>query len=233
MSDTLTIPAKDGSGRFAAYVAMPEKTPAPAIVAIQEIFGINAGMRRICDDLAAQGYIAWAPDLFWRIQPGIDLTDQTEAEWQQAFDLFNKFDADKGIEDIAATIVAARRHPKSNGRVGAVGYCLGGLLAYLTAARTDVDASVGYYGVGIHERLGEKDAIGRPLLLHIAEEDGFVDKDAQKQMHDALDPHPLVTLHDYPGVDHAFARPDGTTRNENAAKLADQRTIDFFAEHLR
>lgn len=233
MSETMMIQAQDGSGSFSAYVAMPDKTPAPAIIAIQEIFGVNESMRQICDQWAAQGYIAVSPDLFWRIEPNIQLTDKTDEEWQQAFDLFNKFDADKGVEDIAATISRVRAHEACTGKVGAVGYCLGGLLAYLTAARTGIDATVGYYGVGIHQRLGEKDTIRTPLMLHIAEEDGFVDKDAQKAMHDGLDSHSLVTLHDYPGVDHAFARPDGVTRNEQAAKLADQRTADFFAEHLR
>src|ERR1700743_1049777 len=106
-------------------------------------------MRGVCDDLATRGYLAICPDLFWRIEPGIDITDQTEAEWQRAFALFNAFDVDAGVKDIAATIATVRQDPGCNGKVGAVGFCLGGTLAYLTATRTDSDATVGYYGIGI------------------------------------------------------------------------------------
>lgn len=229
---SLTINAQDGSGQFSAYVAQPQKEKAPALVVIQEIFGINENMRQICDSLAGQGFLAVAPDLFWRIEPGIQLTDQKQEHWDRAFELYQAFDVDKGMDDIAATIAQLRQDPRGNGHVGAIGYCLGGLLAYLTAARTDADACVGYYGVGIHEKLDEADKIKKPVILHIAEEDGFVDKDAQKKMHDGLDGHPQVTLYDYAGVDHAFARPGGTHEDKDAANLANQRTIDFLTAQL-
>ena len=158
--------------------------PAPAVVVIQEIFGVNHVVRDVADELAAQGYLAIAPDLFWRIEPGIDITDQTEAEWKKGLRAVStRFDVDKGVEDIAATIDAVRADPRCDGKVGAVGYCLGGRLAFLTATRTDVDACVSYYGVGIESLLGEADQLTRPLLLHIAEEDGFVPKEAQATDH--------------------------------------------------
>src|SRR5580698_6728931 len=135
MGERTTITTKDGT--FSAYVARPAKPKAAAIVVIQEIFGVNQVMRDITDGLAAQGYLAICPDLFWRIEPGIDITDKSEAEWKRAFELFNAFDVDKGIKDIGATIAHARQHPAHDGKVGAVGYCLGGLLAFLTATRTD------------------------------------------------------------------------------------------------
>ncbi|MBZ6377624.1 carboxymethylenebutenolidase [Pacificimonas flava] len=233
MGETVNIKALDGSGEFAAYLAKPATDgPAPSVVVIQEIFGVNEGIRKKCDKLAADGYVAIAPDLFWRQEPGVDLTDKSKEEWDRAFDLMNGFDADKGVEDIEATIKVVRGHDATGDKVGCVGYCLGGKLAYMTAARTDIDASVGYYGVGIDEMLDEAKAIANPLLLHVAEEDGFVDKDAQAKMHQALDPHPKVTLHDYPGCDHAFAREDGISRVEAAAKLADERTMAFFKQHL-
>ncbi|MEE4348971.1 MAG: dienelactone hydrolase family protein [Pacificimonas sp.] len=234
MGETIRIDAADGSGSFDAYLAKPDTDgKAATIVVIQEIFGVNGGIRKKCDDLAAAGYAACAPDLFWRQEPGVDITDKSKAEWDKAFELMNGFDADKGVEDIEATLRMALAHDGNNGKTGCVGYCLGGKLAYMTAARTQVDCSVGYYGVGIDEMLDEAKAIANPLLLHIAEEDGFVDKDAQAKMHAALDDHPKVTLHDYPGVDHAFAREDGISRVEAAAQLADERTMAFFAEHLR
>jgi carboxymethylenebutenolidase len=228
---TITIDTLDGNGQFAAYVATPQGTPKAAIIVIQEIFGVNAGIRRKCDTLAEAGNLAIAPDLFWRIEPGIELDPDVPAEFQRALGLFGTFDQDKGIADIEATIHAARALV-DGGKVGVVGYCLGGRLAFMTAARTDIDASVGYYGVGIDGLLGEKHAIAKPVLLHIPEEDHFVDKAAQAAMHAGLDDHPKVTLYDYPGEDHGFATEFGARRSDAAAKLADERTAAFFAEHL-
>ena len=223
-----TIEGKDGA--FKAYVAAPQGKPAAAIVVIQEIFGINAVMRQLTDAFAAHGYLAICPDLFWRLEPGIELTDQTKVEWDDALGYMKRFDVGKGVEDIAATIDHVRADPRSNGKVGAVGYCLGGRLAFLTAARTDADAAVGYYGVGLENLLGE--TIKAPLLLHIAGADHFVTPEIQKAMHEGLDDHPKVTLCDYPGLDHGFATETGRRRNEEGAQLADRRTSEFFAEHL-
>ncbi len=227
---SITIQAIDGSGSFAAYRADPEGTPRGAIVVIQEIFGVNEGIRRKCDHFASLGYMAFAPDLFWRLKPGIELDPDVEPEFKQALDWMGKFDQDKGVADIEATIRAARE--ASGGKVGVTGYCLGGRLAFMTAARTDSDASVGYYAVGVDGLLGEKHAIAHPLMLHIAGDDGFVPAATQKAMHDGLDDHPKVTLHDYPGEDHGFATEMGKRRSEAAAQLADSRTEAFFAEHI-
>ncbi|MEG3125052.1 dienelactone hydrolase family protein [Sphingomonas sp. GB1N7] len=231
MTAMISIATLDHEGAFAAYVAEPTGKPKAAIIVIQEIFGVNTGIRRKCDTLAEAGYLAIAPDLFWRIEPGIDLDPDIPEQMQNALSLMGKFDQDKGIADIEATIRFAREKV-DGGKVGAVGYCLGGRLAFMTAARTDIDASVGYYGVGIDGLLGEKHAIARPVLLHVPVEDHFVDKDAQSRMHAGLDDHPKVTSYDYPGEDHGFATEIGARRSEAAAKLADKRTAAFFAEHL-
>lgn len=228
----IDIPTLEHEGTFGAWLSEPSGTPKGAVIVIQEIFGVNEGIRRKCDHWASLGYLAVAPDLFWRLQPGIELDPDVPEEFQQALAYMGKFNQDQGIRDIEATIRAARSRLPEGGRVGAVGYCLGGRLAYMTAARTDVDASVGYYGVNLDALLGEKHAIARPLLLHIAGADHFVTPDKQKLIHDGLDDHPRVTIHDYPGEDHGFAVEMGNRRSEDAAQLADSRTEAFFAENL-
>jgi carboxymethylenebutenolidase len=231
MSGTISIDTIDGSGGFDAYVADPQGTPRAAIVVIQEIFGVNPGIRAKCDKWAAKGYLALAPDLFWRLEPGIQLDPDVPEQFQQALAWMGKFNQDAGIRDIEATIRAARARMGA-GKVGAVGYCLGGRLAFMTATRTDIDATVGYYGVGLDNLIGEKHAIAHPVLLHIAGDDHFVTPDIQAKMHAGLDDHPKVTLETYPGVDHGFATESGKRRSEEAANLADQRTAEFFATNL-
>jgi carboxymethylenebutenolidase len=228
----IRIDTLEGDGSFDGYLAKPAGTPRAAIVVIQEIFGVNFGIRRKCDRWAQQGYLAIGPDLFWRLEPRVELDPDVEEEFSHALDLMGRFDQDQGIRDIEATIRAARAGLGAGGKVGCVGYCLGGRLAYMAAARTDVDASVGYYAVGLEDILHESKAIARPLLLHIAGDDGFVPPEVQAKMHETLGPHPRVTLHDYPGEDHGFAAETGLRRSEEAARLADSRTEAFFAEHL-
>ena len=218
---------------FKAYLSLPPSGHGPGLVVLQEIFGVNADMRAKCDALAKEGYIAFCPDLFWRIEPGIQLTDKTEAEWARAFELFNAFNVDHGMTDIDASIEAIRGHEACSGKVGTIGYCLGGQLAYLSATRTRSDASVGYYGVAIANRLDEAKSISKPLMLHIAGKDEFVPADQQAAMHEGLDDHPMTQLHDYPDMDHAFARTDGTHYDRDNAVLADGRTMSFLAQHLR
>ena len=230
MGETVTLSTPDGD--LSAYVARPAAAATPAIVVIQEIFGVNQVMRDLTDDFARAGYLAVCPDLFWRIQPGIDITDRTEAEMKRAFELFGAFDVDAGVRDIAATVDHVRRDPRCSGKVGAVGFCLGGLLAFLTAIRTDADACVAYYGVGIERHIGAAGGLARPLLLHIAGEDQFVPKAAQEAIVAALKDRPRVEIHRYPGRDHAFARKGGDHYHAADAALAWDRTLAFFAKNL-
>lgn len=229
-SETVKIATPDGE--FSAYVARPSDAKAPAVVVIQEIFGVNAVMRGVADELAAAGYLAICPDLFWRIEPGVDITDKSEAEWKKAFALMNAFDTDRGVADIQKTIDFIRRDAGSTGKVGAVGFCLGGKLAYLTAARTDVDASVAYYGVGIENLTSESAGIKNPLLMHIAEADQFVPPAAQEKIVSALKDNAKVEIHTYAGRDHAFARKGGEHFDAADAAKADGRTLAFFEANL-
>jgi carboxymethylenebutenolidase len=227
----ISIASRDGD--FTGYLARPGVSgTGPGVIVIQEIFGVNTEMRRVCDQLAKDGFVALCPDLFWRIEPGVCLTDHTEEEWGRAIELMQAIDIDAAVEDIRTSIAALRTRAECRGDVGAIGFCLGGLLAFLTAARTDVDASVGYYGVGIQERLGEADRIAAPLMLHIAGKDRFVPKEAQDAMTAALGSRHQVTLHAYPDMDHAFAREGGAHYDAEQARLATERTVAFLREHL-
>lgn len=228
------MPTNGKIGDMSVYIAAPAH-PKAAIIVVPEIFGINAGIAEKCDQLAAAGYLALAPEIFWRFAPGVELNPDVAAELQQAFGYFGQYDATDGVYDTEASIKAIRAGVAGHApiaKVGLVGYCLGGKLAYLAACRTDIDVSVGYYAVGVDAMLDESHAIARPLMLHIAGEDGFVDKAAQAAMHAGLGPHPRVTLHDYPGLDHGFATQHGARRDAAGAELADARTSAFFAEHL-
>jgi carboxymethylenebutenolidase len=227
------ITAADG-GRFCAYLALPPGDgPAPALVVAIEIRGLNANMRAICDDYAARGYIAVCPDLLWRIEPGLDYDPDTKEGWEKAMAINAAFDEAKAVDDLKATLAWVRQQPRSNGTAGVLGYCLGGKLAYLMATRSDAQASVGYYGIGIDKALGEADAITHPLMLHIAGEDRFVPPEAQRKIAGRLATVEDAEVHIYPGADHAFARKDGVRFLAEAAALADGRTVGFLDRWLK
>ena len=232
MGEMTTITSLDEQGEIPVYVATPDDQTEASIIVIPEIFGVNAGIRKKCDDWAALGYVAVAPDIFWRFAPGAELDPDVPEQLQQAFGYFGQYDPDLGVEDIEA-VIHWLRHVQAVDKVGLVGFCLGGRMAYMAAARTDIDASVGYYGVMIDQMLSESDAIANPLMLHIPTADHFVGPDAQASIHAGLDHHAKVVLHDYVGLDHGFAAEMGSRRDEAGAMLADERTRDFFAAHLK
>jgi carboxymethylenebutenolidase len=229
MGNLIEIESSETGTAMPVYRAEPTATPKAAIIVLQEIFGINDGIRAKADHWASLGYLALAPDLFWRMQPGVQLDPDVPEQRETAFGYYRQFDIDAALRDIAATIHAARQDVD---KVGVVGFCLGGLLAYLSATRTDSDASVGYYGGGIDGKLSEAHAIANPLLLHFAGEDHFIDAAARATIDATLGDNRHVTIFDYAGVDHGFAATSGARRSDAAARLADGRTEAFFSKHL-
>lgn len=228
----ITIEGPDGA--FGAYAATPSSGSGPGLLVIQEIFGVNQVMRDLCDAYAAQGYIAVCPDIFWRIEPGIQLTDQSEEEWTRAFELMNAFlpDFDKGVGDLKATMDHIRAMDGCTGKVGCVGYCLGGSLAYSMACQSDADASVGFYPVQIDDFLPYATGISKPAMFHIAQQDGFCPPESQAKIAEAFARNDLIALHIYERVDHAFARFGGQNYHQGAADLANQRTAELFKSAL-
>ena len=235
----MKISVPDGS--FDAYVARPANVAAPVIIVLQEIFGVNADIRKTCDEFASLGFIAIAPDLFWRDAPGLDLNSWSEADWKRGLAIYNAYDLDRGIRDVAAVVDAARSMAGGNaevggkvgGKVGVMGFCLGGLMSYLSAARIRIDAAVVYYGGSTDQHLDEAGNVNAPLLMHFGEEDEFISKDAQHKIMAALGDKPNVDIHFYPGCSHAFARHTGTHYDAAAAALANGRTHGFLLEALK
>lgn len=231
MTEKLNVTVADGN--FSCYVARPAGTGNhPVIVVLQEIFGVNAGIRSIADNYAALGYIAVAPDLFWRAEPGLSMSEDSEGDWAKGFALYSAYDLNLGVQDIVSTVNAARNMTGSNGKVGVSGYCLGGLLTYLTAARAKADAFVAYYGGATEKYINEAPGISDPLLYHLAEEDEYINKDAQALIKAALNNKANVDIYSYPGRNHAFARPDGNHYDATDATLANKRTEAFFKQYL-
>lgn len=225
MGKMITVKASDGSGSFAGYLALPASGKGPGVVIGQEIFGINANMREVADFYAEEGYVALVPDLFWRLEPGVEL-GYTEADFARAIELFQRMDVDKAVDDIDASFRALSDLPEVEAAgFGYVGFCMGGKLAYLTAARTDVACSVGYYGMGIEQLLDEADNIKGRLVLHFAEQDGYCDADARAQISQRLGGRHNVEIYTYPDADHAFARNASPHYNKPAALMAHQRSI--------
>lgn len=222
----ITITAEDG-GTFQGYLAIPEAGSGPGIVLAQEIFGLNDHIREVADLYAEEGYVVLAPDLFWRIEPGIRL-GYSEAEWQTAFGLFQKFDQDKGVADMRATVAALRARPDCTGKVGALGFCLGGTMAYRAAAEAGVDCAVAYYGVGIQDQLALMPKIACPTVLHFAGEDSYAPPEAVEKIRAAAADNPNVTIFVYGGVDHAFNRPPSPHFDKPASLMAHTRSIALF-----
>jgi carboxymethylenebutenolidase len=232
MKDHISIKGHDGA--FAAYVSRPKNLPAPAVIVLQELFGVNADIRRHCDNLVEQGFLAVAPDLFWRLEPGVDLSVTSEADWQHGLRLYAGYDRDAGAKDVKDTINTVHSLSECNGKVAVLGYCLGALMVFLTAVRYNgIDAAVAYHGGDTDKYLGEVDGLNAPLLMHLAEEDEFISKAAQSAIKAALTKKPNATVYSYPGQNHAFSRNNGAHYNAAAATLANGRTREFLHAQLR
>jgi carboxymethylenebutenolidase len=231
MNDRITIEGRDGA--FGAYISRPKTLPAPAVVVLQELFGVNADIRKTCDELAEQGFIAVAPDLFWRQEPGVDLSVTSEADWQHGLRLYQAYDRDAGARDVKDTANAVAKLPGCTGKVAVLGYCLGALMTFLTAVRYGVDAAVAYHGGDTEKYVAEIDGLDAPMLMHLAEEDEFISKPAQAEIKAALASKRNATVYSYPGQNHAFSRHGGAHYNAEAAALAHERTNGFLRQQLR
>ena len=228
--EVVAIAVSDGSGEMSGFVVDPQPgAERPGIVLIQEVFGVNDYIRSVARQLAAQGYRVCAPDLFWRIEPEIELDPGSDEGRERSKALRAAFEPAKGVEDCKSTAAFLRR---GSPKVGVVGFCMGGRLAFHMAVGPHVDACVAYYGTGIHKILDHSKQLKAPLLLHIAEKDRLCDDEARFLIYEVLGPNPDVALHTYSGAGHGFERPGGKSYHEEAASLANRRTAEFLRQHL-
>jgi carboxymethylenebutenolidase len=221
-------------GLLPAYVAGAEGAASrPAVVILQEIFGINANMRSVADNYAARDFVAIVPDLFWRQEKGLQLDPSVPEDRDRATTLMKGLDIELAVQDALAAVDYLRTDQHVSGGIAAVGYCLGGKLAYLLAMQPGVDAAVSYYGVGIHGALEQRHQLKHPLLLHIAAEDALCPPEAQAAIKNALSDIEGVTIMEHPRVGHAFARRGGQSFDASAAARADQATAAFLERTLK
>ena len=228
---TITTPAGE---TFGAYAAFPEGgAPAPGLVLMNEVFGVNRFMRAIADYWAGRGFLAVCPKLYWRIDPEFELDPETPGHRDQALATRSQFDVDLAVSDTAATVARLRDMPECSGKVATQGYCLGGLLAFLHAARGEADCDISYYGVGIEDYLGEAAQIARPVMLHIGEADPWTPALIRDATTAALAGHADAEIYTYPDTDHAFAREGAVTEVTAMKELANGRSEAMLKRVLR
>ncbi|MFO1351985.1 MAG: dienelactone hydrolase family protein [Gammaproteobacteria bacterium] len=221
-----------GNGRFQAYLAAPAAASAPGVVVIQEIFGVNSHIRSVCERLAQAGYAALAPDIFWRVRPRIELGYGPD-DIAQGRELKAKMKMDEVIEDVRASFAALAARPQCRGRKSAiVGYCYGGLVAYVAAARLHPACASSYYGGGIVEYLDEADKLDLPMQFHFGAKDAAIPLDQVEKIRAAVANKPAIEVLVYPDAGHGFHCDQRASFHAPSAELAWNRTLALFTRHL-
>ena len=222
-----------GGGEMAAHLAMPDGQARGSVIAIMEIWGVNDTMKALAAEFAEAGFVCLVPDLFWRLEPGVQLSDRNPDDVQKAFDLYYHFDYDAGVADLDEASRFLRAIPEGNGKVAAVGYCLGGKMCFLMCCRTEIDCAVAYYGTYIEHSIKEVGNLSRPFMLHQSLKDRWVQPEVNAFIERKLSPNPNVVIHKYPDAGHAFARKGSETYRESDSALAFERTCEFLHQKKR
>ncbi|MDO8419547.1 MAG: dienelactone hydrolase family protein [Rubrivivax sp.] len=215
---------------YAGYLATPPAGRGPGLVLFQEIFGVNEHIRALAEQYALDGFTVLAPDIFWRQAPRVELGYEG-AERERARALMQAYAAADAPGDIVASVQALRARPEVTGRVGAIGYCMGGRFAWLAAAAAGVDAAVAYYGGGIQTQLDRAPGIACPLQFHYAERDEHIPLEAVERVRQATVGQG-AELHVYPGATHGFNCWARASYHAPSAAMAHGRTLAFLARHL-
>jgi carboxymethylenebutenolidase len=213
---------------FGAYLSKPAGDAGPGIVMAQEMLGVTPWLKSMADRFAAQGFVVIAPDLFWRLHPGFVGDHANKADYDQAWSYLRSLDYDRAVEDVGVCAETLKAMPECNGKVGVVGFCMGGTIAYLAAARLPIDTAVAYYGTGIHRYLNEGSKITCPLSLHLGDKDHTYRPEDAHEIHAALIGMPNVSVWRY-DTGHAFANSDlPSLYSREHAEKAHERTLSLF-----
>jgi len=223
MGRYIDISSHDGA-TFSGYLAEPAQGSGPGLLLLQEIFGINDYLKSMADQFAEEGYVVLVPDLFWRMQPNVVL-GYSQEDFGKALAFNERFDDAQGVNDIRAAIHALRATPAQQGRVGAIGYCLGGRLAALAAATGELDCAISYYGVGLDNHVDLIKKLPCPMAFHIAENDALCPPPARAAVLEAIAQNSKIEQYVYPGCDHAFATPGRDSYDKPSAMMAYSRTL--------
>jgi carboxymethylenebutenolidase len=219
-------------GTFGGYFAAPESGPVPGVLVVQEIFGVNPHIRSVVDRLAEEGYAALAPDFFWQVRPNVQLGYEGE-EFQEALNLMGQVDLDKAVDDARAGLACLAARPETQGRKhGVTGFCWGGLMTYLIAARLQPDCAASYYGGRTANFLNEASNIQCPIMFHFGDQDQSIPMDQVAQIKEAVKGLPEAMVYVYSGAGHGFHCDARASYHEPSARQAWQRTMELFQRHL-
>lgn len=227
MAEWIEIPTADGAN-IAAYLARPAQTPAPALVLVPEVFNVNSHIRAVADAYAADGFLVLSPDLYWRQEPGTYLSYDEEG-LRKARQLWAALDVEQFSSDVGDIVATLRVRPDCNGKVGILGFCIGGTVAYLASAKHAIDAAVSYYGIRIDEHLDRADHLRCPMLFHFAENDAHIPLATVTPIAERAAGSDRLTVQIYGGAGHGFNRQGYPQYHEASARLARERTM----AHLR
>jgi carboxymethylenebutenolidase len=201
--DTVSVKTHDG-GSMPANVALPRSGSGPGMVLLQEIFGVTDYIASRARDLADLGYVVVVPELYWRLGPHVTTDETTEAGLQEAFGYFSRLDIPQAADDAVATLEHVKEMPRTGGRAGVMGFCLGGRLAYEVGVRSDPDVVISYYGAGTAERLEDAPNLRCPVIFQFGGADQYLPADQIERIREAFARHPAAELHVHPGAGHAF-----------------------------
>lgn len=230
VSEKVTISVDDGF--FDAYVSLPPSGDGPGLLLIQEIFGVNQHMRDVADRLAAEGFIVMVPDLFWRMKRNLELGYEG-ADFDKALEYFQQFDEKQGLSDLKEAASALRDHKKCTGRVGTIGFCLGGKLAFRLASQYNMNAAVSYYPVFLEKHLEDAERLRCETIIHFGALDHFVPRETYETIKEGLKHKQNIHIYLYEGVDHGFNCDARSAYNKEAADLAWSRSLEMFNKELK
>ncbi|MAS25044.1 MAG: carboxymethylenebutenolidase [Oceanospirillaceae bacterium] len=222
--------SKDGDKEFNGYLALPPTGKGPGLILLQEIWGVNDHIKAVADQYAKSGFVVLAPDVFWRAEHQVSL-NYDEAGTEKAFQLMTDLDKDQAVTDLVKAVDKLKSLPEVIGKTGIMGYCMGGMLSFRTAAATDLDAAVCYYGGGIANYIDEAANVHNPIMFHHGLQDQLIPEEARESIRKHFVVRKDAVLYDYE-ADHGFNCWGRPMYDQGSAAIAQGRTLRFLGQYL-